>query len=65
MNGPLNVKLISNILENSCPSPSFVIRAIQQCARLVYSRTSHEGPEGEETHSSTLSLTSAIDVLGA
>jgi hypothetical protein len=30
----------------------------------VHSGTSHEGPEGEQRHSSTLSLTSALDVVG-
>jgi hypothetical protein len=28
-------------------------------------RRSHEGPEGEETYSSTLSLISALDMVGA
>jgi len=30
----------------------------------VHSRTGHEGPEGEYRYSSTLSLTSALDVVG-
>ena len=30
----------------------------------VHSRTDHEGPEGEKRYSSTISLTSALDVGG-
>ena len=30
----------------------------------VHPRTGHEGPEGEKMHSSTLSLTSALDGVG-
>jgi len=30
----------------------------------VYPRTGHEGPEGEQMYSSTLSLTSALDGVG-
>ena len=30
----------------------------------VHPRTDHEGPEGEERYSSTLSLTSALDGCG-
>jgi len=30
----------------------------------VHPRTGHEGPEGEGTYSSTLSLTSALDWVG-
>ena len=33
----------------------------QKGKRTVYHRTGHEGPEGKERYSSTLSLTSALD----
>jgi hypothetical protein len=31
---------------------------------IAHPRTGHEGPEGEHTYSSTLPLTSAVDVVG-
>jgi hypothetical protein len=36
----------------------------EKCNSCFHPRTGHEGPEGEQRYSSTLSLTSAIDVVG-
>jgi hypothetical protein len=46
------------------PECSAAFSAAEQVKGKIHRRTGHEGPEGEERCSTTLSLTSALDVVG-